>query len=253
MKVISVAFAAMAVILGLVQCKDKLPTGMSQHQYCLGCIATVKELEKAISKRHLTDRNRESKIMEIMENICKPPNFVEYEYSPPKTVKACEYLLENHEEDLESALVKQMKNVENLICYEYSKACEGIDPTKKNKDSKMADIDLSGSDGEEVVSKTVKVDPTGGGVILDGEEKSAQAKKNEGKTLSKKSKKKTDKKKKAKKSKSDSKKPNSGKPKGAINHINVDINDPDSLAKITQRIQEMTGQPVGENNNKDEL
>lgn len=51
------------------------------------------ELQKMVSKRHLTAGNRESKIMDMIEKICMPQNFVEYDYSPPKSQKACELLL----------------------------------------------------------------------------------------------------------------------------------------------------------------
>ena len=46
-----------------------------------------------MSKRKLTGVEREVAVTELLESICSPPNFVEYDYSPPKTVAACKFLL----------------------------------------------------------------------------------------------------------------------------------------------------------------
>jgi len=118
----------------------------------------------------MTKDNRESKIMEILESICEPSNFVSYEYSPPKTVNACKLLLENHEEDIEKALMKNRNDLDQYICHEVSQACMGIDTTEKRDPSKNADIELQpSSDGK--TSTTISVDPETGEV---------KAKKNKG-------------------------------------------------------------------------
>ena len=53
----------------------------------------IVELGKKLSKKKLTGVEREVTVIELLESICSPPNFVEYEYSPPKTVAACKFLL----------------------------------------------------------------------------------------------------------------------------------------------------------------
>ena len=49
------------------------------------------ELAKMTSKK--SSDPRDLIITEALENICKPYNFVNYDFSPPKTVKACQLLL----------------------------------------------------------------------------------------------------------------------------------------------------------------
>ena len=56
-------------------------------------------------------------------------------------------------------MVKGSTDIEKLICYEISGACDGVDLKKKRTHSKYADIDLSGQSGEESVSKVVHIDP----------------------------------------------------------------------------------------------
>ena len=55
------------------------------------CHLIFAELMKMLKKK--TSDPKDLVITEAMENICKPYNFVEYHFSPPKTVKACELLL----------------------------------------------------------------------------------------------------------------------------------------------------------------
>jgi len=248
MKLLTLVLLSALAFLG-TDAKLKLPKSVSQHQYCMSCIATVKEIEKKLGKRRMTGGNKEAKIIEVIENICAPPNFVEYDYSPPKTVKACEILLENHEEDLEAAFFKDASDVKKLICYEKSEACRGVDIENKSKPSKLADIDLSGKDA----SKTVEIDPNN----LRSSEKKVKTKENEGKTLTKKTKAKKEKakketKKKETKKKSDSKK-NGGDGMGSLNHINVDINDPDSMQRVMDQIKNLQQESDDGQKNKEEL
>merc|ERR1719494_963274 len=133
----------------------------------------------------------ESKVMSIIEGICAANNFLEYEYSPPKTVRACKALIDDFEEDIEEAFIKDKSDRENLICQEITKACAGVDMSSSKKPKDTADIDLSGEgegDGK-VVQKAVKFNPETGKV--EPEKKPLK----EGKTLSKSNKKKEKKKK----------------------------------------------------------
>lgn len=217
---------------------------MSAHQYCSGCMATVKEIERRINKRRLTKENRESKVMSIIEEICAANNFLEYEYSPPKTVRACKALIDEFEEDIEKAFVKDKSNRLNLICHEITNACEGVDMSLTRTAKDTADIDLSGEGDDRVVTKAVKFNPETGAV--EPEKKPVK----EGKTLSK-SKRRKDKKKKdklvsgrkgetsrnEKKKMEDEHKP--GTKKGSIHHLNLDLNDKEAMAKIIKQIQDI--------------
>ncbi|XP_065658348.1 uncharacterized protein LOC100204679 isoform X2 [Hydra vulgaris] len=204
----------------------KLPKDVSQHLYCLGCIATIKELENLLGRRHLTAGNRDVKIMEAIENTCLPQNFRAYEYSPPKTVKACELLFENHEEDIEKALSNSNgESIEKEICYKVSGACEGVNINEKQKRSQLADIDLTG-DG----SASFEVDPNKPQTFV-----KSDAKKNEKKTKTEKAKKKKEGKKNT----------------GSFEQINIDINDPLSVDKVVKKIKDVTDQK--NNDQKTEL
>lgn len=228
------------MVVFIKEAKSKLPSGISQHQYCAGCIATMKELVKRLSKRRLTGANREAKIVELLESICSPPHFVEYDYSPPKTVAACKLLLENHEEDIEISLTKDRKDIEQYICHTLSGACEGVDMDDKKKPKDLADIDLTSNDGN-----SVKIDPSDPKFTKKGNE-------NNGKTLSKKDKKKTKKpKKKSTNGKQKQEKKEEKKKGSAFDQLKVDINDPAAMEKVMEQIK--TIQKNLGNEKKDEL
>lgn len=112
---------------------EKLPSGISERLYCEGCSATVKELMKKINKR--SGDSLEVRVIEALEDICTNPNFRTYDFSPPSTTKACKLLLERHEEEIEVLLQKKdVPDKEKAICYELSKACEGVDRSEKPKE-----------------------------------------------------------------------------------------------------------------------
>ncbi|XP_068761439.1 uncharacterized protein [Montipora capricornis] len=110
----------------------KLPSEMSQAIFCESCSAVMKELNKLLAKK--SSDPRELHVIEAMENICQAKYFSTYLYSPPTTIKACRFLLENYEEEIEQLLTKNSKDSETNVCYKMTKACEGVDRTKKEKE-----------------------------------------------------------------------------------------------------------------------
>ena len=44
------------------------------------------------------------------------------------------YFLENYDEDIENIFVAETEDLEQKICYELTKACEGVDRSKKEKE-----------------------------------------------------------------------------------------------------------------------
>lgn len=124
------------------------------------------ETEKIITKRRLTKVNRASKIGEILETICDSPNrFASYEYSPPKTVKACKLLMENSEDDIETAFIKNIggDNMVDHVCQQVTGACVGVNTKEKKRPSENADVELN-SDGDKMKSQTITIDPSSGKV-----------------------------------------------------------------------------------------
>ena len=88
----------------------------------------------------------------------------------------CFHYTERHEEDIETAFAERKENLENLICYEISKACEGVDRTKKPKD--YSGIDLTTNGEKQKVEKVVNVDPATGKTVV--EDVDAETKESEG-------------------------------------------------------------------------
>ncbi|XP_015750956.1 PREDICTED: uncharacterized protein LOC107330939 [Acropora digitifera] len=109
-----------------------LPPDMSQGIFCESCTAVMKELDKLLAKK--SSDPRELQVVEAMENICQAKYFSTYDYSPPTTIKACKFLIENYEEEIEQFLSKNSRDSEKGVCYKMTKACEGVDRTKKEKE-----------------------------------------------------------------------------------------------------------------------
>lgn len=109
-----------------------MPSDMSQGIFCEGCSAVMKELDKILAKR--SSDPRELQVVEAMEDICQTKYFSKYDYSPPTTVKACRFLIEKYEEDIEQLLMDNVDNSEQEVCYKLTKACEGVDRSKKEKE-----------------------------------------------------------------------------------------------------------------------
>ncbi|XP_001640330.2 serine/threonine-protein phosphatase 4 regulatory subunit 2 [Nematostella vectensis] len=126
-----VIVASLANIL-LVSCAANRPQDMSQGIFCECCSATVKELTKKLQKK--SSDPWEVKVVEAMEDICNVNNFRAYDYSPPTTIKGCKFIMDKFDEDIESVLIKKDPDPEKTICYEVTKACEGVDRTKKEKE-----------------------------------------------------------------------------------------------------------------------
>lgn len=131
METASTLLLVMLSLIVHVSIADK-PSELSQGVFCEGCVATVKEMLKKLEKK--TGDIREVKVIDAMEDICNLQNFGSYDYSPPKTGKACKYLIENYDEDIENIFVAETEDLEQKICYELTKACVGVDRSKKEKE-----------------------------------------------------------------------------------------------------------------------
>ncbi|KAJ7386215.1 hypothetical protein OS493_010609 [Desmophyllum pertusum] len=123
---------AAALMLCLPISGVQLPPDMSQGIFCESCIAVMKELDKILTKK--SSDPRELQVVEAMEDICQSKYFSSYDYSPPTTVKACRFLIEKYEEDIEELLTRKVKDSEQEVCHKLTKACEGVDRTKKDKE-----------------------------------------------------------------------------------------------------------------------
>ncbi|GFS38046.1 saposin B-type domain-containing protein [Trichonephila inaurata madagascariensis] len=122
---------------------------------CHGCVAVLKELHKLLKessgRKKLVDRS--------LGRLCQIDNFVSYTFSPPKMIKACNYIVETHKQELTENLIeyyKKFKTAENLplqekFCDHVIKACEGT--RRPTKDSEMKPHGLSMDEANEQLQK----------------------------------------------------------------------------------------------------
>lgn len=141
--------SAVLVVLCIPVSTVKLPPDMSQAIFCESCSAVMQELDKLLAKK--SSDPRELQVVEAMEDICQAKYFSKYHYSPPTTIKACKFLIEKYEEDIEQLLIEKTGDFENEVCYKMTKACEGVDRSKKEKE----DVDVRFNDQKQTV-KTEK-------------------------------------------------------------------------------------------------
>ncbi|XP_002735657.1 uncharacterized protein LOC100370109 [Saccoglossus kowalevskii] len=106
-----------------------LPEDIDPHMYCTGCVATMKELDKLLSNLHRSSDPYEMHVMNSVDDVCDKDHFKAYEYIPPKMVKACKVLMDNHDEDIEQYLLTHPKyeDLEKHVCYDLSEACSEVD------------------------------------------------------------------------------------------------------------------------------
>ncbi|XP_070580572.1 uncharacterized protein [Ptychodera flava] len=112
-----------------------LPDDLDQAMYCEGCVATVTELDKLLSNLHNSEDPFEMHVINAMDEVCHRDHFGTYAYIPPKMVKSCRMLLDEFDEDVEKLLMThpKLEDMEKTLCYELSKACEGVDRSAKPK------------------------------------------------------------------------------------------------------------------------
>ncbi|GFQ65908.1 saposin B-type domain-containing protein [Trichonephila clavata] len=131
------------------------PAKIGQPLLCHGCVAVLKELHKLLKessgRKKLVDRS--------LARLCQIDNFVSYTFSPPKMIKACNYIVETHKQELAENLIeyyRKFKTAENLplqekFCDHVIKACEGT--RRPTKDSEMKPHGLSMDQANEQLQK----------------------------------------------------------------------------------------------------
>ncbi|XP_076331529.1 uncharacterized protein LOC143236817 [Tachypleus tridentatus] len=111
------------------------PQKVGQPLLCEGCIAMLSELHK-----QLKDSSGQKKtVTSSLTNLCNVNNFLVYKFSPPKMVKACNYVTETFRTELEESLknfYKKYKTKDNSkllteFCKVKTSSCEDIPNTKE--------------------------------------------------------------------------------------------------------------------------
>ncbi|XP_035216983.1 uncharacterized protein LOC118190392, partial [Stegodyphus dumicola] len=62
---------------------------IGQPLFCHGCVATLKELHKVLRD----SSGRKKAVAQSLDRLCQINNFVSYTFSPPKMIKACNYIV----------------------------------------------------------------------------------------------------------------------------------------------------------------
>ncbi|XP_077489313.1 uncharacterized protein LOC144100163 [Amblyomma americanum] len=84
-----------------------------QGLQCDGCVAILQQLHPKLSQ----SQGRKRLIEGALKGLCNADNFVVYRHSPPKMLKACNYILDNYRDELADSLhnfYKKYKVKDNL-------------------------------------------------------------------------------------------------------------------------------------------
>eukprot|EP01062_Namystynia_karyoxenos_P038513 TRINITY_DN2794_c1_g1_i1.p1 TRINITY_DN2794_c1_g1~~TRINITY_DN2794_c1_g1_i1.p1 ORF type:complete len:350 (+),score=147.71 TRINITY_DN2794_c1_g1_i1:81-1052(+) len=119
------------------------PGGLSDELFCEGCKAVVDNMEKAHAKaQRMGDRRKAAASMaESLEKLCDVKNFPSYNFAPPKMIQACQAILSDYDDYLESLFTSAEDGRERRkhFCWEHTAACVGVDADYRPPPSVMID------------------------------------------------------------------------------------------------------------------
>ncbi|XP_054718822.1 uncharacterized protein LOC129228184 [Uloborus diversus] len=140
MKFFSLMSAILIALITLTSISEAAENAkIGQPLLCHGCVAVIKELHKMLKD----SSGRKKAINQSLNRLCEINNFVSYTFSPPKMIKACNYIIDAHKQELAENLIeyyRKFKTAENLalqekFCDQVIKACEGV--KRPTQDSEM--------------------------------------------------------------------------------------------------------------------
>lgn len=105
---------------------DKRPDSVKPELYCDACQAILKEAMK-----ELRGKKKESDVIDYMTTVCDPEKYYVYSHPPPDMRQGCEAFVNGWDEEIEQVLVNRKNDQEpiEILCYQMTKACDGVDPT----------------------------------------------------------------------------------------------------------------------------
>jgi hypothetical protein len=136
---------------------DKRPEKVKPELYCDACQAIIKEATK-----ELRGKKKESDVMDYLDHVCNPEKYYTYSHPPPEMREGCEAFVNGWEEQIEKVLINRPDDETPIrkLCYEISKACEGVDPTNvkpfddqimmDGQPKKIKDGKIQGDDDEDL-------------------------------------------------------------------------------------------------------
>lgn len=131
--------------------EDKPP---SQGLQCDGCVAVLQELHGKLK----SSQGRKRAVEGALRGLCTTDNFVVYRHSPPKMLKACNFILDNYRNELEASLhsfYKKYKVKDNLklqaeFCDETIKVCL---PGQRDTDIRMNPVGMNIDEANQKLSE----------------------------------------------------------------------------------------------------
>ncbi|XP_050029531.1 uncharacterized protein [Dermacentor andersoni] len=125
-----------------------------QGLQCDGCVAILQELHPKLS----ASQGRKRLVDGALKGLCNADNFVVYRHSPPKMLKACNFILDNYRDELTSSLhnfYKKYKVKDNLklqaeFCDETIKVCP---PGMRDTDIRMNPVGMSIDEANEKLAE----------------------------------------------------------------------------------------------------
>ncbi|XP_015921167.2 uncharacterized protein [Parasteatoda tepidariorum] len=131
---------------------------VGQPLFCHGCVAVLKELHKELKN----SSGRKNAVTQSVNNLCKIDKFVSYTFSPPKMIKACNYIVDSHKQELIESLTefyRKFKTADNLplqeeFCENTINACEGV--RRPTKDSEMKPHGFSVDDAQQQLNDAAR-------------------------------------------------------------------------------------------------
>ncbi|EKX39595.1 hypothetical protein GUITHDRAFT_114321 [Guillardia theta CCMP2712] len=141
----------MLAMLGMIMGQPGMPKKLEKEHICAGCRATVTEIAKKAGPAH---KRFESRVMEVMDEVCKMESFRIYDFPPPTMVQACKVFLGDHEDTVEQSILAQksdsLETLIDKICWKQTKVCEGVDTTKQERPTVYMDGKPVGAKSEEL-------------------------------------------------------------------------------------------------------
>uniref|UniRef100_A0A7S0I1H3 Saposin B-type domain-containing protein n=1 Tax=Hanusia phi TaxID=3032 RepID=A0A7S0I1H3_9CRYP len=138
-------------MIGVSLSQPGMPKKLEKEHICAGCRATVTEIAK---KSGPAKKRFESRVMEVMDEVCKMESFRTYDYPPPTMVQACKVFLGDHEDTVEQSILGQGSDALELlidkVCWKQTKVCEGVDIAKQERPTVYMDGKPMNSKSEEL-------------------------------------------------------------------------------------------------------
>eukprot|EP00756_Hemistasia_phaeocysticola_P049788 Hpha_TRINITY_DN24355_c0_g1::TRINITY_DN24355_c0_g1_i1::g.147992::m.147992 len=118
------------------------PGGVSNEVFCEGCKAVIEIMDKLAERTgKIEDPKRRAAVFaEGMELLCDIKNFPSYNFAPPKMISACQGILGEYEEYLESLYRSGVtKDRFQHFCNDHISACANVDEGSRAAPTVMID------------------------------------------------------------------------------------------------------------------